>query len=363
VSRTHYPGFIFGLPLRRDEIPVFTYHDVQPASFARDLEFLRDNGYRTLGLDEYLGARVGKPRREKCVLLTFDDARKSFAEVAMPLLRTFEARAVLFAPSYWMAASQPDCIGGRGSPDDLFMSWEQLRVCVESGLVDVQSHAHRHALISISRRLVDFATPQTLARFDIYDWPMRWIRGADEVGRPRLGTPIYRAAPLLSASQRYLESDELTQACRIYVERSGGEDFFLCPDWRVRLLAFHRERLNRMPGRWAQPAEFSRLLESEFECSCEAFRMHLGYTPHCIAYPWMLGSTTSLQLGRCYGLRAAFGVALDFGAERRGGLPLPVFGRLKCDWLRFLPGERRCSVFVTLGRKLTDLASVQHLAH
>src|SRR5687768_1491595 len=62
VARTRYPGFIVGLPLSSREIPVFTYHDVESASFARDLDFMRDNGYRTIGLDEYLGVRSGKYR-------------------------------------------------------------------------------------------------------------------------------------------------------------------------------------------------------------------------------------------------------------------------------------------------------------
>jgi hypothetical protein len=56
-------------------------------------------------------------------------------------------------------------------------------------------------------------------------------------------------------------------------------------------------------------------------------------------------------------------IALDYRAERSGSLPLPVYGRLKCDWLRFLPGRDRSSVFAALGRKLTGFARVQHLAH
>src|ERR687889_2923418 len=102
VSRTRYPGFIFGLPLARGEIPIFTYHDVETQVFARDLEFLHANSYRTLSLPEYLAARKGGRRPDRAVLLTFDDARKSFWTVALPLLRTFDARAVLFAPAYWM---------------------------------------------------------------------------------------------------------------------------------------------------------------------------------------------------------------------------------------------------------------------
>src|SRR5262245_24865657 len=102
ISQTRYPGFVVGFGLPRGEIPVFIYHDVETTAFTRDLEFLRSNGYRTVGLDEYLSMRNGSVRTERAVLLTFDDARKSFGEVALPLLRQFDARAVLFAPSYWM---------------------------------------------------------------------------------------------------------------------------------------------------------------------------------------------------------------------------------------------------------------------
>src|SRR5262249_6619014 len=147
--------------LPRYEVPVFVYHDVEPEAFARELGFLRSNGYRTVGLDEFmaLGTRKGGGR-ERRVLLTFDDARSSFYEVALPLLRTFDARATLFVPSYWM---QPPAVTG----SNRFMSWPQVRECAESGYVDVQSHAHRHALVATSNQLVGFATPERVARYDV----------------------------------------------------------------------------------------------------------------------------------------------------------------------------------------------------
>ncbi|HKU15184.1 MAG TPA: polysaccharide deacetylase family protein [Steroidobacteraceae bacterium] len=355
VSRTRYPGFIFGLPLAHGEIPVFTYHDVTTEAFARDLEFLQANGYRTLGLDEYLAARTCGRRRSRAVLLTFDDARKSFWTIAMPLLRTFEARAVLFAPSYWMQTS---------GHADLFMTWQELRGCVESGLVDVQSHAHRHALVATAPQLVDFAHPQALERFDIYDWPMRDIDGAEELGRPAPGTPIYRSAPLLSAPRRFVENWEVTQACRDFVQRNGSNEFFERPQWRQQLTELHRERGERGRGSYMDEQAFRALVASEFELSRELFHEHLGYAPTCIAYPWMLGSPLSLDLARRHGLRTAFGVALDYRAERRSArLPIPVYGRLKCDWLQFLPGKRRSSVLAVVGRKLSGIAKLQHLAH
>lgn len=361
VSRTRYPGFIFGLPLARDEIPVFTYHDVETQVFARDLEFLHSNGYRTLCLEEYLAARNGGRRPARAVLLTFDDARKSFWTVAMPLLRTFDARAVLFAPSYWMSPARNVPIS---SENDLFMSWQDVRGCVESGLVDVQSHAHRHALVATAQQLIDFAHPQALARFDIYDWPMRDIDGNEELGRPAPGTPIYRSTPLLSATRRFVENSEITQACRELVQSNGGETFFADPQWRQRLGDLHRRLGERLQGRFMETQAFRALVASEFELSREQFRKHLGCAPTCIAYPWMLGSPLSLELAKHHGLRTAFGVALDYRAERRRArLPIAVFGRLKCDWLQFLPGRQRSNVLAAVGRKLSGIAKLQHLAH
>jgi hypothetical protein len=243
------------------------------------------------------------------------------------------------------------------------MSWSEVRACRDSGLVDVQSHAHRHALVHTADELVDFATPATLGHYDVYDWPMRNEAHGDELGAPPCGTPVYRAAPLLSASCRYLESSELAGACREFVAKAGGDAFFGDPDWARRLRAFHAASAASLPGRMMSEVAIAKLVASEFEESREAFQAELGYAPTYFAFPWMLGSPGSLELARRAGLRAAFGVALDYRAERARGLPIPVYGRLKCDWIRFLPGKGRASVIGALGRKFSQFSKIQHLAH
>lgn len=357
ILRTRYPLFLLGLPTSRHEIPVFIYHDVEPAAFARELEFLRSNGYRTVGLDEFIAAAGRKsPGRERRVLLTFDDARRSFYEVALPALRTFDARATLFVPSYWV---QPAAITG----SELFMSWQQVRECAGSGHVDVQSHAHRHTLVATSNQLVGFATPQTIARYDVYDWPMRHTATGERFGPPPLGTPVYRAAPLLSAQQRFLESPGLTSACTQLVSESGGPAFFKLSNWSDRLLRLYRSRACVLRGEVMSSAEFTALVRSEFELSRATFTTNLGYAPTAIAYPWMLGSRESLHLARQAGFRHAFGVALDYRQARRGALPLPVFGRLRSDWLPLLPGHGRASFLSIAARKLATFSGSQPLAH
>ena len=357
VLRTRYPLFLLGLPPPRHEIPVFIYHDVEATGFSRELEFLRANGYRTIGLDEFIAAGERKSAgRERRVLLTFDDARRSFYEVALPVLRSFDARATLFVPSYWV---QPPAITG----SQLFMSWQQVRECAESGCVDVQSHAHRHTLVATVNQLVGFTTPETLARYDVYDWPMRHTATGERLGPPALGNPVYRAAPLLSAKQRFLESPGLTNACTQLVSEGGGPAFFRLSNWRERLLRLYRSRSSVLRGEIMSSAEFTALVASEFELSRAEFTTNLGYTPTSIAYPWMLGSQHSLELARRAGFRSAFGVALDYRRARRRDLPLPSFGRLRSDWLPLLPGRGRASFLAIAARKLATFYGSQPLAH
>jgi hypothetical protein len=174
LRQAHYPGYIFGLTPSRGEIPVFCFHEVTTERFGANLSFLQENGYRTLSTKEFVDEQ-GKVSNERRVLLTFDDARSNFWDVAFPLLRQFNARATLFAPTYWIEGSHgvPAEAATPHYSDARFMNWEQLRICSQSHLVDVQSHCHRHSLICVSQELVDFASPQSLAQFDVYDWPMR----------------------------------------------------------------------------------------------------------------------------------------------------------------------------------------------
>jgi hypothetical protein len=360
LLRTRYPRFVFGLPQAAGDIPVFLFHEVRTEDFLRQLEYLRANGYRTLALEEFLALslRKGGARDARQVLLTFDDARLNFHQSALPALRATGSHATVFAPTLWMGVTRP-------AASERFMSWQQLKECRDSGLVDVASHAHRHALVFDRNRLAGFATPRLLARHDVYDWPMRHDGGGDRLGRPALGTPLYGATPLLSARARYLESPTLRDACTALVERAGAADFFARPDCYSRLIALHRSRAAALPGRYAGEEELRTLVASEFEQSRAAFEEHLGCAPTAFAYPWVLGSPLSLQLAWDFGIRCVFGVATDFGRARalsRLG-PLTVCGRTKGEWLELLPGRNRTRLLPLLARKAAEFANQQHLAH
>src|SRR5690606_10297242 len=107
-----------------------------------------------------------------------------------------------------------------------FMTWRELADCAASGVVDVELHSHRHALVASSSTLVGFASPGMLARHDLFDWPMRREQGLDVPGRPPPGTPVYESQPLLSATTRVYEPAEAAEACRELIEAAGGAAAF-----------------------------------------------------------------------------------------------------------------------------------------
>lgn len=348
IARTRYPAFLFGRAPPRNEIPVFTYHDVAAETLDADLAFLAANGYRALGIDEFHDRLSGGRIADRLVLLTFDDARRSFFEVAYPLLERRGIRATLFVPSHWP-----------GDPARRFMTWDEIRRCAASGLIDVESHGHRHTLVHCASRLAGFVTPAALTRHDLFDWPLRRERDGDAFGAPPLGTPVYEAAPLLSAQRRYLEPAAAADACRALVA-NGGERFFASRGWQARLRNEHQRAARATQAEWVNATAFREVVASEVSLAIDTFARELGRKPRYFAYPWMLGSLESQRRLRAAGIAAAFGVALDF---RHARTELAVYGRYKADWLRFLPGDGRRRLRDVVPQKLAGFGASQHFAH
>jgi peptidoglycan/xylan/chitin deacetylase (PgdA/CDA1 family) len=75
------------------------------------------------------------------VAVTFDDGTADFADVAVPLLVEHRVPATLYVATEFVD-------DGRAFPDDgVPLSWSALRDAVATGLVDVGSHTHSHALL------------------------------------------------------------------------------------------------------------------------------------------------------------------------------------------------------------------------
>lgn len=130
------------------QIPVLMYHSIAdnskvtdnvsksiilpPEVFKQQMQYLKDNGYTTLTLDElYNFLKYDKPVPEKSVVLTFDDAYEDNYTNAYPILKEFGFRATIF-----VITGGTDKIGA-------YLTSAQLKEMDTNG-IDIQSHTVNH---------------------------------------------------------------------------------------------------------------------------------------------------------------------------------------------------------------------------
>ena len=125
--------------------PVLAYHKIEPhptsgtpsltpSEFRRQCTRIKEYGYRTPALEEYIASiKNGALFLKKAVLLTFDDGTDDFYKWAFPILKEMGLGAVVFLIT--------GNVGTKG-----YLSWEQCNEMARYG-VYFGSHTHNHAYL------------------------------------------------------------------------------------------------------------------------------------------------------------------------------------------------------------------------
>ncbi|MGA8892322.1 MAG: poly-beta-1,6-N-acetyl-D-glucosamine N-deacetylase PgaB [Anaeromyxobacteraceae bacterium] len=159
----------------RGELTILSYHEiadkadaltpayaVTPTNFLRQMDWLRNHGYRFVSVDDVLAARAGKrPLPDKAVLVTFDDAYQSVYVHAWPVLKMFRIPAVVSVVGDWLDQKEFVDLDGKRQPRKAMISWDALKEMRQSGLVEVGSHSwdlHRGILANPQGNLQPAAT-------------------------------------------------------------------------------------------------------------------------------------------------------------------------------------------------------------
>ena len=151
-----YPLFLLGGPVG-GLLPVFHFHQVTREQLEPKLQYLAENGYRTVTSAAITRlVRDGAAPPERSVVLAFDDAWSSLWTVAGPLLRQYGMRAVTYA----IPARIRDAPGVRPTIEeglrdtaalddvaDPLVTWPELKQLHREGTFDVQSHSRTHSMI------------------------------------------------------------------------------------------------------------------------------------------------------------------------------------------------------------------------
>jgi biofilm PGA synthesis lipoprotein PgaB len=123
-------------------VPMYT---VTPTNFVRQMDWLKNNGYHFVGMNDVLADYAGKkPLPDRAVLITFDDGYRSMYVHAFPILKLFNAPAVVALVGKWMEVPEDGKVNfdGRSIPRTDLLSWDQIREMTKSGLVEVASHSY-----------------------------------------------------------------------------------------------------------------------------------------------------------------------------------------------------------------------------
>lgn len=142
-------------PWPTNHLLTLAYHDIEDADpdqrflsvrtddLVAHMQWLHDNGYQPVSIDQILTAHQGgRPLPPKAVLLSFDDGYRSFYTRVFPILKAFGWPAVWAPVGRWVgtpADSKVD-FGGLQEPRSRFATWGQVRELSRSGLVEIASH-------------------------------------------------------------------------------------------------------------------------------------------------------------------------------------------------------------------------------
>jgi len=148
-------------------IPVLMYHHVNPVGnfinvtpdrFQEQMQYLARSGYRTINTSELYDILNSEQEIDgKTVMITFDDGWLDNYLYAFPVLKKYSLKAVIFVVTSWIKGEgirterktlppHRECVEfvrtGRGG--DVMLSWDELKEMQSTGLIDIQSHTHRH---------------------------------------------------------------------------------------------------------------------------------------------------------------------------------------------------------------------------
>jgi hypothetical protein len=325
VSRD--PAFIRGGVLDPHDIPVFTFHSLEPRSFERKMRHVQDAGYRSLSMGAYLEALTGAGQPpSKSVLITIDDGRATTWTVAYPILKRLGMRATAFLitsavhdsaevskttgdvdPLEWGPLIARDHAHGRP-----FITWGEARVMRD--VIDLESHTHLHARIPVSSKTAQRMTAAMQWGYGAFDCPFIWVDGREVRGREvPVGTPLPESAPRLSGVPAYRSIEGRYETA---LEASEAMRFDL--------------------------SEARRLLQEKAEVDTRA-----------LCYPWHVHSEEARWIAAEAGYVAGFaGKAASDSAISKPGSNLFSLARIGEDYVERLPGPGQRSLYSILREKL-----------
>lgn len=195
---------------------------IKLANFEQQMAYLKEHHFQSIFMDEWLRIRRGvKTANGKEVCLTFDDGLLDNWVYAWPVAKKYGMKFTIFVspeciePRSVVRPTLEDVWTGKCKEEELdglgYLSWDELKLMQESGVVDVQSHTMTHAKYLSSPTLRGFyyggfkgyhpilnAHPELRATY---------FRDTDFEKRLPFGTPLFEETSAVVVKKHFINAD------------------------------------------------------------------------------------------------------------------------------------------------------------
>lgn len=225
---------------RRNVIPVLTYHSVtanrewmgapdlvvSPQLFAKQMNWLKKNGWRSLWMDE-LQAQRNERKCGRFFAVHFDDGYSDTKTHVLPILEKYRFRGTVFiAPGLLRDGPVHYLLPDRKDLDrNAFLAASDVRSLAENGHIEVQSHGWTHRELT--------ALPEAELKAELSD-SKAWLSKLSPVSgrhlcfpRDAVNTAVHAAAieagyASVTAGKSYNGSKDTGTVSRVYITASGN---------------------------------------------------------------------------------------------------------------------------------------------
>ncbi len=134
-EQAHYPKGILSAPILmyhniRDS-KLIDYYSVSPRIFKRQMQWLKDNGYRTVSYRQFMETLTGYSNLPgKSVVISFDDGYRNQYDSAFPILKEYGFTAIFFPYT-------------RDIDKKNFFTWDMIAEMKAAGM-EIGSHSVNH---------------------------------------------------------------------------------------------------------------------------------------------------------------------------------------------------------------------------
>ena len=190
------------------KIPVLLYHSINDDNsnvsldvnqFENQMIYLKKKNFKTINFENM------NKKKEKNIIITFDDCYKDLVSNALPILKRYNFRATCFAVSDFLGKKNFWDLGKNNYTEKELMTKNDLREWISNGMT-VGSHTHNHHDLTIltrdellnqldkSKKILEDITGSEIENFSypygkvnklVYDMTKKYFKKATTTNRGR----------------------------------------------------------------------------------------------------------------------------------------------------------------------------------